>query len=373
MVYRQFGNTGIKVSALGFGAMRLPTRLVGGRRQVNEERALRVIRRAFELGVNYIDTAYVYHEGVSEVIVGRAVRQWPGRVYVATKLPTWHVSSRGDFRRFLEEELRRLDLPAIDFYHLHSLNETLFRDKIRRFKVIPEAVKAREEGLVRHLAFSFHDRPALMKQIIDEGVFAAVLCQYNLLNRDNEPAIADAAARGLGVAVMGPVAGGRLSASEVLSRGLGGQVRTTPELALRFVLANPLVSTAVSGMSTMRMVAENARAAGRSAPLTREQLASLEKFIAERRTRREIPCNGCGYCLPCPREVAISEIFQLANLATVFGLTAHARDRYARFGLEGRQRRARADACNACGRCAEKCPQKINIADELKKTHRLLG
>lgn len=377
MQYRDFGNTGLKVSALGFGAMRLPEEEIKGKYQVRQEESIKMIQGAFELGVNYIDTAYGYCHSQSEFVVGKALQGWRDKVYLSTKMPTWLVKKTGDYRRFLSEQLKKLNVEYIDFYHFHGLDEDRFKNTVLKYDLLREARKAKDEGLIKHISFSFHDKPEVMKRLIDVGIFSSVLCQYNLLDRSNEEAMAYAQRKGLGVAVMGPVGGGRLAASGILKEILPCNVKTTPELALRFVLANQNVSVALSGMENMEMVEENARVASLSEPLTNEELQVIQNFIEERKKKEEIPCNMCGYCQPCPNDVAIPEIFQLMNYYAVYGLKEYTSKQYQNIGvglLESgdKDERHQADACTECGRCEEQCPQKIKIIEKLKEIHEVL-
>ncbi len=376
MQYRKFGNTGIEVSALGFGAMRLPMDSdKDGKSVVKEEESIAMIHRAFELGVNYIDTAHGYCEGQSEIIVGKAVKQWKGRVYVATKNPTWSLEKPGDYRRFLEEQLEKLDLDCIDFYHNHGLGKTTFEERIKKHHVLEEAQQAKEEGLIRHISFSFHDKPEVMKEIIDTGIYESVLCQYNLLDRSNEEAMAYAREKGLGVAVMGPVGGGRLGLpSKTIQEAMpGGEVKATPEIALRFVLANPDVCVACSGMSSMQMAEDNCAVASNETPMSAEELATLKSAMEESKKLAELYCTGCGYCQPCPHEVNIPKIFEFMNYHRVYQLTDYAREHYAKIGKAGWLKGKNASACVECGECEPKCPQNIEIIKQLKESHAALG
>jgi len=378
MEYHNFGNTGVKVSALGFGAMRLPEVEIKGKYQVKEEESIEMIQKAFELGVNYIDTAYPYCHNQSELIVGKAFQGWRDKVYLSSKMPTWFVKKRSDYRRFLEEQLKKLKVEYIDFYHFHGLDEDRFKNIVLKHNLLREARKAKEEGLIKHISFSFHDKPEVMKRLIDIGIFESVLCQYNLLDRSNEEVMVYAQSKGLGVAVMGPVGGGRLATSGILREIPVGNVKSTPELALRFVLANKNVSVALSGMENIEMVEENVRVASSSEHLTNEELQIMENFIEGRKRKEEIPCTMCGYCQPCPNDVAIPEIFQLMNYYTIYGLKEYARKEYQNIGVGtlwsgDKDERQKADACVECGRCEEQCPQKIKIMEKLKEIHEILG
>ncbi len=373
MLYRKFGNTGVKISILGFGSMRLPMEEKNGRWTVKEEESIKMIHYSFEQGVNYIDSAYMYCNGESEIIVGKALKGWREKVYVSTKIPVWEVGKTSDYRMFLEKQLKKLDVDYIDFYHLHGLNEKTFNEKVLHFDLIREAEKAKQEGLIKHISFSFHDRPEIMKKIIDSGPFETVLCQYNLLDRVNEESIAYAHSKGVGVVVMGPVGGGRLSTSDVLINVFKGAILSTPEIALRFVFSNENVSVALSGMGNIKMVEENVHTASKFNSLTKKEKELLDNFIEERRKKEEIPCTACRYCQPCPQGVAIPEIFQLMNYYTIYGLKKFAIEQYANIGKNPDDKRKKADACIECKKCEEVCPQKIKITDHLKKIHKILS
>ncbi len=377
MQYRDFGNTGIKVSILGFGAMRLPEVETNGKYQVKEEESIKMIHRAFDSGVNYIDTAYPYCHGQSEIVVGKALKGWRDKVYLSSKMLTRLVEKTSDYRRLLEEQLKKLDVEYIDFYHFHGLDEENFKGTVLKHGLLKEAEKAKDEGLIKHISFSFHDRPEVMKTIIDVGIFESVLCQYNLLDRSNEEAMAYAKSKGLGVAVMGPVGGGRLGISDTFQETTGSDVRSTPELALRFVFANKNVSIALAGMESMKMVEENTKVASLSKPFTTKQLQAIEDYIEERKKREEIPCNSCGYCEPCPQNVAIPEILQLMNYYILHVKKDYAAKQYQEIGgatLESgeKDQRKQGDACTKCGECEEKCPQKIKIMEKMEEIHEIL-
>ena len=375
MQYRKFGNTGVQISALGFGAMRLPeVEEKDGTFRIDEEKALAAINQAFELGVNYIDTAYGYCHGNSETVVGKALKGWRDRVYLSTKMPTWMVKKTSDYRRLLEEQLKRLDVDFIDFYHFHALSRERFDDIVLKHNLLDEAQKAKDEGLIKHISFSFHDEPEALKELVDIGIFSSLLCQYNLLDRANEEAIAYAHAKGLGVVIMGPVAGGRLAASsQAVQQLLGERTVSSPELALRFVLANPGVSCALSGMTSAEMVADNVRAASVETPLTSEELHRINLALEENERLAELYCTGCDYCMPCPNDVNIPLNFRLMNYHRVYGLTEYARDEYQKIGSNEDNKGRKAEECIECGLCEDKCPQKIQIRRQLKETAAALG
>ena len=374
MQYRPFGRTGINISTLGFGAMRLPGNPVDGKTVYDEELGIQIIQRAFELGVNYVDTAPYYCDGESEVIVGKALKGWRDKVYLSTKNPI-EDSSGANWRERLEKSLRKLDTDHIDFYHMWGIDWETYEKSIDVPNgPLAEAFRAKEEGLIRHVSFSFHDVPESMIRLIDTGHFETVLCQYNLLDRANEQAIAHAHEKGLGVVVMGPVAGGRLGMpSAAIKNLLPGKINSSAEIALRFVMANQGVTCALSGMSSLAMVEENARVASNAAPLTSAELLQIENSMNENKKLADLYCTGCKYCMPCPFDVNIPLIFELMNQHRVYGLTEHAREQYAQIGKNEWMPGKNAEACTECGLCETKCPQSIEIRRQLKESHAALG
>ena len=374
MRYRPFGNTGASVSALGFGAMRLPMTPDG--EHIDEDQAIPVIQRALELGVNYFDTAPYYCKSESEIVLGKAVKGWRERIYLSTKNPLEDATA-GTFRRFLETSLRKMDVEYVDFYHMWGISWAKYTERGVDAPGGPldEARKAKEEGLIRHISFSFHDKPEILERFIETGHFASMTVQYNLLDRANENAILLAASRGMGVVIMGPVAGGRLGETspeirKLLPEGVSG----SPELALRFVLSHPGVHVALSGMGTIQMVEENAATANREDPLSAQERESIARAMDQYRALADLYCTGCGYCMPCPNEVNIPENFKYMNYYRVYGIEQYAREAYARLGKpDSWPKGLKADACIQCGECEPKCPQHIPIIEQLEEVAKTLG
>ena len=376
MQYTEFGRTGIQVSRLGFGCMRFPSREVDGKKVFDEEESIRMMHRAMELGVNYFDTAPGYCEKQSEIIVGKALKGRRDKVYLSTKYPSEEASG-DDLERKLETSLKKLDTDYIDFYHMWGISLKTFVERLDTPDgPMARARKLRDAGVIRHISFSFHDAPENMIEIIrrGEGVFASVLCQYNLLDRANEDAIAYAHEQGLGVTIMGPVGGGRLGApSKVIQDLLPGKVQSSAEMALRFVMNNRNVNIALSGMSSMDMVEENAAVASNMEPLTQEEEARIAASLEENRRLADLYCTGCNYCMSCPKGINIPEIFKMMNYHRVYGLTKFARDNYARIGKEPWLNFQNAAACVQCGACEKKCPQHLHIREQLRAAHEALG
>lgn len=370
--YREFGKTGLKISQLGFGAMRLPEYEKDGKFYVDEEKSTPMLRRAYELGVNYFDTAVGYcHEG-SQYAVGKAIKPFRDKVLLSTKLPLWGLKSADDYKRILNQSLERLDTSYIDFYHFHGINKAVFDEKILGYKLLDEARKAKDEGLIRHVSFSFHDDPQNMAYIIERGeIFESVLMQYNLLDRSNEEALANAHEKGLGTVIMGPVAGGRLASPSELSDKLFGSSMSTPDLALRFVLGNPNVSCALSGMSSYQMVEQNALIGDLDEPMSENDWAAAKARMEELRKFSDLYCTGCEYCMPCPQGINIPYIFDCYTKSNVYGLKELGKDMYSRVGDD--RHGSTPDKCVKCGACMKKCPQHIKIPDKLRDVAAAFG
>ncbi len=371
MRYRTYGKTGLRVSALGFGAMRLPE--VGER--VDREKTNAIVRSAVEVGVNFFDTHYLYHRQESEAALGEALEGVRGRVVVQTKAPMYQPETPEDtLRGRLETTLERLRTDYLDCYLNHMLSYERWCDPANGPAFLKLARQAQSEGLVRHVGFSSHDTPENVVKLIDTGEFECLVLQYNLLNLANEGVIAHAAERGMGVAIMGPVGGGRLAApSPEIQALLPGKTHGSAELALRFVLANPAVSVAMSGMTSVKMVEENARTASLDSPLSEAEQEAIKAALQEKSRLADLYCTGCNYCMPCPEGVAIPHVFSLMNTARLYGLRDWARRRYAQLGPDHWRKWMNASACIECGECEEKCPQDIPIIEQLKECHDELG
>ena len=370
VIYRELGRSGLKVSQLGFGAMRLPMVGEGKEARVDDELAIPMIHRAFEAGVNYIDTAVGYGNGDSQRAVGVALKGWRDRVVVSTK-NHYYGEEEADWWKHLEDSLRLLGVEWIDIYNHHGINWKGYRENVEP-RVSQWMAKARDQGLIRHVCVSFHDDNDALRKIVDTGYAASITLQYNLLDRKLEDGIAYAKDKGLGVVVMGPVGGGRLGgASEVLEGAVAG-IDRVPDLALRFVLSNPNVTVALSGMSTMEQVEENLASASDAVSLSDADRAAIDGHLVRLAKLADLYCTGCGYCQPCPAEVAIPKIFDRYNRGRIYGLWESARADYARLGT-GWDKGAKADACTECGQCEEKCPQDIPIRQQLKEAHEALA
>ena len=373
MKYRRYGNTEEMVSTLGFGCMRLPEIEINEKWYIDEDKALPLLFKGYESGINYFDSAPYYCHKNSEHAMGKALKSVRDKVKLTTKLPITDVKNPSDMRKFLENSLENMGTTYIDFYHFWGLNKGYLED-IKKNDLFKEARKAKEEGLIKHLSFSFHDAPENMIDIIDagEGIFESVLCQYNLLDQANEKSITYARKKGLGVAAMGPVAGGRLAAPTELYKKLTGKESiATYELALRFVLGNENISIALSGMQDMDVLEKNLAIANSETYMNKEEWDKVGSAMGEIKKFSELYCTGCNYCQPCPKNIIIPKIFNMYTYHNVYGLSAVAKkefEEYKKDPLMG----AMPDACIDCGICEAKCPQKLNIRKELKRVVKVL-
>ncbi len=375
MIYRNFGRTGKKISALGFGCMRFPEYERDGKMYVDQDQVDEMLRLAYEKGVNYFDSAPSYCNNNSEAAIGHAVKDFRDKILLSSKASLNECKTADDYRRSLERSLDRMGTDHIDFFHFWALNKDRFDNVVLPSGMLQAAAKAKEEGLIRHISFSFHDDPKVIKHIIDtaeaQGVpMESMLCQYNLLDRSNEEMLAYAHQKGLGTVAMGPVGGGRLAPPTDLYTKLTGKPSiATYELAFRFCLGNPDLCCALSGMENVKMVEENARIASSDEHFSAEEWQALGVAMEELKKFSELYCTGCKYCQPCPAGIDIPRIFAMYTYYNVYGLTDHAKRMMERYLKDGGKT---FDDCLQCGACEEKCPQRLAIRENLEKVCQLL-
>ena len=369
MNYRDFGKTGEKISALGFGCMRFPEYQQDEKHFVDQDKVDEMLSYAYNNGVNYFDTAPYYCNSNSEAAVGRAVKSFRDKVLISTKCPLGNGLDADGYRKNLETSLERLGTDYIDFYHFWGINRDSFDNIMLSSNLLEAAEKAKEEGLIRHISFSFHDHPSAIKHIIDtseeRGVkMESMLCQYNLLDRSNEEMIKYANQKGIGTIAMGPVGGGRLAAPTDLYTKLTGKPSiATYELAFKFCLGNPDLNCALSGMQNLDMVQKNIALASDTTAFSGEEWEKLGAAMEEIKKFSELYCTGCKYCQPCPAEINIPRIFEMWTYYNVYGLKDHARKMMAEYIKKGGKTFS---DCLDCGECEEKCPQHLEIRKNLE-------
>lgn len=375
MLYRKMPKTGDELSILGFGCMRLP--MADG--QIDEPRAIAQIRSAIDSGVNYVDTAWPYHGGASEPLLGRALQDgYRERVRIATKLPTWLINTREDMDRYLNAQLERLGTDHIDYYLVHALDGPAW-DAIKAQGICEFLDQAKKDGRIVNAGFSFHGLPEDFSRIVDGYPWVFCQIQYNYLDQQYQAGTAGlqyAASKGLGVVIMEPLRGGNLGLAAappaVAAIWDEAKTRRTPvEWALRWVWNHPEVTVVLSGMNEEAHIAQNLAIAGEAhaGSLTGEELELVERAGRKYQELMQVGCTGCAYCMPCPAGVKIPICFDFFNKMHMFGNVEEAKFMYIAFvsGITGSGEPGFASQCVACGECLDKCPQHIAIPEMMER------
>ncbi|MBM7558011.1 aldo/keto reductase [Halanaerobacter jeridensis] len=374
MQYREFGDLDWQVSALGFGAMRLPE----DDGEINEAEAIEMIRYAIDNGVNYVDTAWPYHGGESESLVAKALKDgYREEVKVATKMPSWELEKKEDLDKYLNQQLERLEVEKIDFYLLHALDQDHWQNykDIGLDYVFNWIEKMKEEGKIDQIGFSFHDDYDLFEELVDSYDWDFCQIQYNYIDTEfqaGKKGLKYADENDIPVVVMEPLRGGSLAGDmpeeieEIIAQS--ETKRSAADWALQWLWNQPEVAVVLSGMSTLEQVKENVESADNSGVgiLSDQE----EEIVAEVANKYEelvpVNCTGCGYCVPCPTGVRIPKTFAVYNESKIFN-SQEAEEEYENLA-EGQQ----ASACVECGQCEEICPQNIEIIERLTEAHEYL-
>lgn len=370
MQYRKFGKVDESVSALGFGCMRLPMLQDG---TINEEEAIKQIRHSIDNGVNYIDTAYGYHNGMSEILVGKALKDgYREKVYLADKNPVWFVKVYEDFERLLDEQLQKLQTDHIDFYLMHALNKGSW-ENIRDLNVFKFIEEAKASGKIKYAGFSFHDEQEVFMDIVNAYDWDFCQIQYNYMDEYNQAGIAGlkrAAEKGMAVVIMEPLLGGKLAnvpPKEIQEIWDEADVKRTPaEWALRWLWNQPEVTVILSGMNSIAMIDENMRTASTAEvnSLTEKELDLVNRVKARYKELTRVSCTACKYCMPCPAGVDIPGNFAIYNQAAIYNDW-----KGCSWSYNNMEEKKRAAACVECGKCEKVCPQALTIRQYLKDVH----
>lgn len=366
METRTFEKSGITTSLLGFGAMRLPLTQDGA---IDEVKAEEMMDLAIKGGVNYIDTAYPYHEGASEAFVGRALKKYPRKsFYLATKLPCWKVSSLDDAKSIFAEQLERLQMEYVDFYLLHAIDGEAY-DKMVSLEIIPYLEELKKEGKIRNIGFSFHGIYEDFERILTSQTWDFCQIQYNYLDTKEQAGTKGyllAEKMDIPVIVMEPIKGGSLASLppdlQHILNGLDSKA-TPASFAMRWVGSHPYVKVILSGMSTLEHVSDNLRTLTEFEKLTEKEYIALDEIGDTMRGRVGNGCTGCKYCMPCPFGVDIPGNFALWNRFRMFGNYEMVKKEWENAAKEDQ----RPPACTECGQCVPLCPQLIDIPEDLKK------
>jgi len=370
MKYRKFAAADMDVSLLGFGAMRLPM-IDNDNSKIDEPEAIRLIRHAIDNGVNYIDTAYVYHGGFGESFLKKALSDgYREKVLLATKMPFWAMSGPEAMAPLFEEQLEKLGTDCIDMYLVHDARGSNF-DTVLDWKIWDFLSEQREAGKIRFIGFSFHgNTPEEFKMILDKYPWDFCQLQINFMDKNvqaGEEGFQYAVSKGVPVIVMEPLKGGRFTDIIFPSiqkcwdeLGLG---RTPAEWALRWVANLPGVLTILSGMSNFEQVEENIRVLSDAdeGMLTGPELAIIERVAEEYRKLIPYPCTACKYCMPCSAGLDIPLLMEYRNGCDLYGMTDKVHFQYDMFIFP------KASDCTACGKCEPECPQHLEIMRAMKE------
>ena len=366
--------SGVESSALGFGCMRLPLTNPDDTTAIDEKEAIAMIRHAIDSGVKYIDTAYPYHGGVSELLVGKALKDgYREKVLLATKLPLWKVEKHEDMMALLDEQLAKLQLDHVDFYLLHGLNKDHIK-KMRELDYKSFLAEAVAQGKIRFPSFSFHDDYDTFMDILCDYPWAMCQVQMNILDGENQATlkgIEEAGKRNVGVVIMEPLRGGALAANvpaDVLELYASQPVRRSPvEWAFRYLYDRPEFITILSGMSNREQVLDNLAIFDQAEAncLTEDEKRMMTRVREIYEARVRVGCTGCEYCMPCPAGVNIPGVFRTLDRHTMFGTERQFYQDYARMQEKGTD----GGRCVRCGRCETLCPQHFHIRDLLAEIH----
>lgn len=366
MYQREYKDSGNMISLLGMGCMRLPKKN-SETHEVDYEKAQELIDYAYAHGVNYYDTAYIYHGGDSERFLGEALKKYPrDSFFLADKMPIWACETKEDVAKIFEEQLARCQTEYFDFYLMHSLQDSNWQKNVD-FGVYEYLKEQKEKGRIRQLGFSFHDSPAVMKTILDtyQFDFAQIQCNYVDWdgNQDAKGQYDLLTERGLPVIVMEPVRGGALANPGAGIEEMFQAARpdmSVASWAIRFNVSKPNMMVVLSGMSTLEQVVDNVKTVTDFEPLTAEEEAMVAKAGEMYRTKDLVPCTGCRYCMDCPFGVDIPKNFE------IFNAFVRSEDPKAFVdAMNALEEEQRATNCQACGTCQTHCPQLIGIPDKL--------
>ena len=351
---------------MGFGCMRFPVTATG---EIDEAEAERMMDRAIGEGVNYIDTAYPYHGGSSESVVGKVLKKYRrDSFYLATKLPLWKVEKLSDVNEIFEEQLAKLQTDYIDFYLMHAVNKERW-DKMVGLGCIEALEKLKAEGRIKYLGFSFHDNYEVFEEILNYRDWDFCQIQFNYMDTEEQAGLKGyrlAEEKNVPLIVMEPVKGGRLAAfsGDIMDKFKKADEKASPaSFALRWVGSFPNVKVILSGMSTMEQVEDNLRTFKDFKPLSEEEYALVEDVADTLKGRVQNGCTKCRYCMPCPAGVDIPGCFSVWNNYHIYqNYNIVKQDWEINIG-ESHQ----AKNCVKCGKCEAACPQKLSVREDLEK------
>ncbi len=371
MEYRMMQNINAKTSLLGFGCMRFPLNQDGS---IDEEETFAMLDKAYQTGVNYFDTAYPYHGGASEPVVGRALARYPREsFYLATKLPIWEVKTIDDVKTIFTKQLERLHMEYVDFYLMHALNKERW-ETIKKLGILDYCEELRKEGKIRYLGFSFHDDYEVFEEIVTSYPWDFCQIQLNYMDKDTQATtkgVELAESLGIPMVIMEPVKGGSLANLPDDINRMFQEVRPEDSIAswaLRYVGSFSNVKVILSGMSDMSQVEDNLKTFVNFEPLSNQEQQIVENVAETLHSRVQNGCTACKYCMPCPAGVNIPGSFGVWNEYHVYG---NLKDTAYSWTKEIPEE-AKPKNCIKCGKCEKVCPQKISIREDLERLQKEL-
>ena len=371
MFYRKMGKLNEEISLLGLGAMRLPTNSEG---RIDQAASIAMIRKAIDSGINYVDTAFTYPG--SEKIVGAALKDgYRDKTYIADKLPPWLIRSEEDKESLFNKSLERLDVDYIDFFLVHNLNKGNWK-KTQKWDLINFLDQKKQEGKIRHLGFSFHGDTELFKEIVDAYDWDFCQIQMNFMDKNSQAGLEGldyAYDKGLGIIVMEPLKGGRLTTSippTVQELWDSAESDKSPaEWSFKWLMSNPKISLVLSGASSEEQLEDSIRIFSdeSNTAITAEEEALLDEISAEYSRLIKYPCTGCGYCMTCPQKIDIPTTLGYFNDWNAFDKPSNVKFEYDGWMVK------HASDCVDCHACEEKCPQSLPIAQAMKEAAESFG
>ena len=368
MEYRTFKKTGKDISLLGVGTMRFPVLSDG---QIDEPQAIAMIRKAIDSGVNYVDTAYMYHDGMSEVVVGKALKDgYREKVLLADKMPIWSARSEEEMMAIFEEQLKRLDVECIDMYLIHNITTSIWK-LAKKLNLLSFLEDQKSKGKIKHIGFSFHDELDVFKDVIDSYEWEFCQIQLNYMDAEFQAGVAGleyAASKGIPVIVMEPLKGGKLTDSlpvEIQEIWKTAEIKRSPaEWAFKWVANFPSVLTILSGMSNMAQLEDNLRIFEdlQASSLTEKELEITKRAAYQYNALIKYSCTGCNYCMPCPSKINIPTIISMYNDWFLYGKNPKIKSDYFQWVPPGK----RASDCTNCKNCESHCPQSLPVSDIMK-------
>ncbi len=361
------------ISLLGLGTMRLPV-LNGKADQIDKEQTAAMFDYAIENGVNYFDTAYMYHNGMSEAVTGEMLSRYPREsYYLASKMPAWMAKDEAGIARIFEEQLQKCKTNYFDFYLCHNLNDSYY-PYFKKYKAVEYLMKKKEEGLIKHLGFSFHDTADVLRGIIEDYPWEFAQIQLNAIDwelQDAKTQYEIITKKGLPIIIMEPLRGGALAnlSPEAVAHLKATHPKETPaSLNLRYAAQLPNVMTVLSGMSNLTQLKENIATMANYAPLSESEAKDLETAINIFKKNKMIPCTGCRYCDGCPHGVDIASLFEINNHYRIGGTVWAYVEEYEKIKASAHE-----DNCTNCEKCVEKCPQGLDIPALLAETGEMIN